>query len=137
MFNESDKIAIEKMYDRYVQAFIKRDYATLRECVHVPFLVWTGGELRTLGSVDAVIENYRKQLVALEARNYDRAEILSSRITALTAESALVNKSIRRYKKDGPVLEEIAAMYPVCKSASGWKLCGLVRQDPQQFGKVY
>jgi len=32
-FGESDKIAIEKMYSRYVTAFIKQDYTALRDSV--------------------------------------------------------------------------------------------------------
>jgi len=45
VFGESDKIAIEKMYDRYLQAFIKKDYAALRESFHAPFVVLDGGDM--------------------------------------------------------------------------------------------
>lgn len=137
MFGDSDKAAIEKMYSRYVAAFIKKDYAVLRECVHAPFIVWSGGEMQPLGSVDAVIENYRKQHVALDARSYGRADVTGMRITALSADSALINASFRRYKKDGSFLEDGAAIYPVCKVAGAWKLCGLMRQDPKLFGRDF
>ena len=137
VFGESDKIAIEKMYDRYLLAFISKDYAALRDCVQAPFVVLAGGDIQTLSSVDDVMTFYRKQIVALEQRNYDHAEITNTRITALTPDSALLNKSIRRFKKDGSVLEEGAAIYPACKSSGAWKLCGMMRQESQYFGKVY
>ncbi len=136
-FGESDKTAIEKMYDRYLVAFIKKDYAGLRESVQAPFVVWDGGDMQAFASVDAVMGFYRKQLVALEQRNYSHAEITNTRITPLTPDSALINKSIRRFKKDGSVLEEGAAIYPACKSSGAWKLCGMIRQESQYFGKVY
>jgi hypothetical protein len=137
VFGESDKIAIEKMYDHYLLAFIKKDYAALRESFQAPFVVLDGGDMQALTSIDAVMAFYRKQLVALEQRKYDHAEITNTRITPLTPDSALINKSIRRYKKDGSVLEEGAAIYPACKSSGAWKLCGMMRQESQYFGKVY
>ena len=48
VFGESDKSRIEKMYDRYLLAFIKKDYAALRESFHAPFVVWTEGICRPL-----------------------------------------------------------------------------------------
>ena len=134
---DAERAAIQKMYDRYVQAFIKQDYAVLRDSVHAPFVVSAGGALQSFGTVDAVVEHYRKQRGALEQRGYNDAKITAFRITALTPESALINASFRRFKKDGSVLEEGASVYPVCKSAGAWKLCGAMRQDPGYFGKVY
>jgi hypothetical protein len=137
VFGESDKLAIEQMYDRYAQAFIKRDYSTLRECVQTPFVVFRGRELQTLESVDAVLTYYRNLRESLEQRNYDRGEIFESRITPLTADDALINKAFRRYKKDGSLLEQQAAVYLVSKSSGTWKLRGTLRQDLQYFGKFY
>lgn len=136
-FGESDKIAIEKMYSRYVTAFIKQDYTALRDSVQAPFVVSAGGALQSLGSVDAVEDHYRKQRGALEKRGYNDAKITAMRITALTPDSALINASYRRFKKDGSVLEEGAAVYPVCKSSGAWKLCGVMGQDPRHFGKMF
>jgi hypothetical protein len=137
VFSESDKIAIEKMYDRYFQAFIKKDYAALRECVQAPFVVLTGGKMQTLESVDAIMTFYRKQLESLERRNYDHSDIVDTRIIPLTSDGALINKAYRRYKKDASLLEEGAAVYPVSKASGTWKLRGLIGQEPQYFGKVY
>ena len=134
---DAQAAAIRKMYDRYVQAFVKQDYAVVRECVHAPFVAPAGGSLQTLGSVDAVVDYYRKLRGALEQRGYADAKITAFRVTALTAESALINASFRRFKKDGSVLEEGAAVYPICKSAGTWKLCGVMTQDAKYFGKVY
>lgn len=134
---DADAAAIRKMYDRYVQAFVKQDYAAVRECVQAPFVSSAGGQLQSLGSVDAVVDYYRKLRGALEQRGYSDAKITAFRITALTADNALINASFRRFKKDGSVLEEGAAVYPVCKSAGAWKLCGVMQQDSKYFGNVY
>lgn len=134
---DADSAAIRKMYDRYVQAFVKQDYALVRECVQAPFVSASGGTLQTLGSADAVVDYYRKLRGALEQRGYADAKITGFRITALTANNALINASFRRFKTDGSVLEEGAAVYPVCKSAGAWKLCGVMQQDSKHFGKTY
>ena len=78
-----------------------------------------------LESVDAVITFYRNQRESLEKRNYDHSGIVSTRIIPLTADDALINVAYRRYKKDGSLLEEGAALYPVSKSSGDWKLRGL------------
>lgn len=137
LFSEQDKVAIEKLYDRYLQAFVTQDYAALRECIHAPFVVFARGDIRTLETADAVVAFYRSQRQTLEQRNYLRAEVLKTRITPLTPASALVNKFYRRYKKDGSFMEDGAAIYPVSKSPGGWKLRGVVPQDTGNFGKDY
>lgn len=67
IFGDSDKLAIEQMYSRYLQAFVKKDYTTLRESVQAPFVVLAGGEMQTLESSDAVLTFYRSQLESLES----------------------------------------------------------------------
>ena len=134
---EADKVAIEKLYARYLQAFIVQDYVSLRECIQAPFVVFARGDMRSFDSADAAIDFIRTQRQMLEQKAYLRADILKTQITALSVNSALVNKSYRRYKKDGSFLEEGAAVYPVSKSAGVWKLRGLIPQEPKHFGKVY
>lgn len=133
----ADKVAIEKLYDRYLQAFVTQDYALIRECIQAPFVVFSQGEMRAFESTDAVISFFRTQRQALDQRGYLRAEILKSQVTPLSAKSALINKSYRRFKKDGTFLEDGAAIYPVSKSSGVWKLRGLIPQEPKHFGKVY
>ena len=135
-FDNSDKIAIDQMYARYFQAFVAQDYKTLRECVEAPFVVMRGGAMQTLESVDAVTTFYQNQRQALAQRGYDHSKLLKTQITPLTADSALINKSYTRYKKDGSTLEQGAALYPVSKSSGMWKLRGVIGQDPQYFGKL-
>jgi hypothetical protein len=121
--------------DRYTQAFVEKDYTTLRECVQALF-VFTSGEMLAVESVDAIVTAYRSLREALEKRGYDHAEILETRITLLTADRALINAAYRRYKRDGSLLEEGAAIYPVTKSACEWKLTRVLLQDPKYFGKI-
>jgi hypothetical protein len=58
-------------------------------------------------------------------------------MTVLAADRALVNKTFRRYRKDGTLLAEMAVIYVVSKSSGTWKLCGLFNQDWEHFGKTY
>jgi hypothetical protein len=134
---DGESAAIRKMYDRYVAAFVKQDYAEVRECVAAPFVSTAGGALQTIGTLDAVVDYYRKLRGALEQRGYGNARITGFRITALTADRALINASYRRFKKDDSVLVDGAAVYPVCKAAGAWKLCGVMQQDAKYFGNVY
>jgi hypothetical protein len=59
------------------------------------------------------------------------------RITPLTSDRALINAAFRRYKKDGSLLEEQAALYVVSKSSGVWKLRAALRQELRYFSKTY
>ena len=136
LFGDADKRAIEQLYDRYGQAFIMKDYNALRECVQAPFVLFAD-ELRTLKSVEAVLAMYQTLREALDQRGYGYSVVVETHIIPLTADSALINAAFRRYKKDGSLLEEGAAIYAVYKSSGTWKLRGAGRQHLQYFGKTY
>jgi hypothetical protein len=38
IFSESDILVIEQMYDRYIQAFITKDYTSIREFLQARFI---------------------------------------------------------------------------------------------------
>jgi len=78
-FGDSDKLAIEQMYDRYTEAFIMRDYAKLRDYVQLPFLTFQA-ELRILESMDAVLAFYGPVRESLDQRSFDHGEIVGKRI---------------------------------------------------------
>jgi hypothetical protein len=136
VFGDSDKRAIEQMFDRYVQAFVTKDYATLQDCVQAPFVLFSD-ELQTLQSMDAVLAFYRNLQESLGKRGFDHGEIVQIRVIPLTADHALINAAYRRYKKDGSLLEEQSTVYPVGKASGSWKLRGAMRQELKNFGKVY
>jgi hypothetical protein len=48
-----------------------------------------------------------------------------------------VNKTARRFKKDGTVLEEKAFIYLVSKTSESWKIYGQFNQDVPYFGSVF
>jgi len=135
-FGDSDKLAIQQMYDRYSQAYVTKDYTKLREYVQAPFVVFLV-ELRILESVDAVTTFYRGARESLDQRGFDHGELVDKRIVALAADRALLNTAYRRYMRDGSLLEEQAAAYIVSKSSGTWKLCGVMIQDLRYFGNVY
>ncbi len=135
-FGEADKLAIEQMFDRYVEAFVQKDYVKLLAFVEAPFLVMNG-DLRSLNSTDAVLAFYRDIRQNLDQRDFDHGEIVGKRIIPLAADRALLNTAYRRYKKDGSILQELASVYLVTKSTGVWKLRSVVNQDLQYFGKVY
>ena len=76
---------------------------------------------------------------ALDKQDFlaSRSQFLDSRLTVLTADRALVNRTFRRNRKDGTILLEAGAIYAVSKSSGTWKICGLLAQDIENFGKVY
>jgi hypothetical protein len=138
-FGKSDKAAIEHLLDRYVRAYSAKDYAALRECIQAPFIrlptdtaMWD-----VSGTMDEAMTYYRNQRDALDKDNYDHSQFVQTRITALGTDRALVEQTYRRYRKDGTLLLEAAAIYVVSKSSGAWKLCGTLAQDLKEFGKVY
>lgn len=135
-FGAEDKIAIEKLYERYAKAFIGQDYEGIRDCIEEPFIVFARGQVTSFETADAVVSFFRRQRQALEQRGYLRAEILKSQLTLLSAERALIHKSYRRYKTDGSILEDGASLYPVSKTSRGWRLRGVIPQDFKHFGKT-
>jgi uncharacterized NTF2-like protein DUF6841 len=135
-FEVSDKLAIDRLLDRYIHAFPTKDYGALKECFQTP---WVGfrGPVNVLQTLDDVINTYRNELNALDESNYDHSQFTGSRIIGLSADRALVNRKYRRYRKDGTVLLETAGIYVVSKSSGKWKICGFMAQDLKEFGKVY
>ena len=137
-FGKSNKAAIEQLLDRYVRAYSAKDYAALRECIQVPFIRLPNTAMwDVLGTVDEAMTYYRNQRDALDKDNYDHSQFVQTRITALGTNRALVDQTYRRYRKDGTLLLEAAAIYVVSKSSGAWKLCGVLVQDLKEFGKVY
>lgn len=135
-FGASDKIAIDQLLDRYVHAYSMKDFAVLKECFQTPWVQFPG-PVNVLQTLDDVVNNYRNQLNALDESNYDHSQFLESRIIALSADRALVNKTYRRYRKDGTVLLETAGIYIVSKSSGRWKITGFMPQDLKEFSKTY
>jgi NTF2-like protein (DUF6841) len=135
-FAQSDKIAIEQLLDRYVQAYSGKDYAKLREQLQAPFVRFPAG-WEVLNTLDDVMNCYKLQRDGWDQQNYARSQFVQSRITALAADRALVDRTYRRYRKDGTVLLEAAAVYVVSKSSGAWKVCGLFPRELADFGKVY
>ena len=135
-FGVSDRVAIERLFDRYNQAFSSKDYSTLREQLQAPFLRFPTG-VEVLPTLDDVMTFYRTLRDGLDQQNYARSQLVKSRVTALAADRALVNGIYRRYRKDGTVLLEASAIYFVSKSSGAWKICGVFAQDLEAFGKVY
>jgi len=80
---------------------------------------------------------YKDSREPLDERNYDHSEVVETRITALTADRALVSKAFRRYAKDGTLLGEEASVYIVCKTSDAWKIRGALWQELKYFGKLY
>jgi len=138
-FGESDKAAIEQLLDRYVRAYSAKDYAALRECIQALFITLPPDTAmwHVMGTVDEAMTFYRNQRDALDKDNYDHSQFVQTRITALGPDRALVDRTYRRYRKDGTLLLEAAAIYVMSKSSGSWKLCGALPQDLKEFGKVY
>jgi hypothetical protein len=137
-FGNSDKAAIEQLLDRYVHAYSTKDYAALRECLQVPFITLASTAMWNVrGTMDEEMTFYGNQRDALDKDNYDHSQFVQTRITALGTNRALVDQTYRRYRKDGTLLLEAAAIYVVSKSSGAWKLCGVLVQDLKEFGKVY
>ena len=135
-FGVFDKRAIEQLFDRYVQAFSTKDYAKLREQLQAPFLTFQAG-VDVMPTMDDVMNYYGKLRDSLDEQNYARSQYVRSRITAIAADRALVNRTFRRFRKDGTVLLNQSAIYLVSKSSGAWKICGAFAQDLEEFGKVY
>lgn len=138
-FGASDKAAIEQLFDRYSLAYSKKDYAALRDCLQVPFIRLSADTemwdvQRTMDEAMTYYKNHRE---ALDKDNYDHSEYVRMEIIALRANRALVEQVYRRYRKDGTLLLEAAAIYVVNKSSGEWKICGILSQDLEEYGKVH
>jgi hypothetical protein len=147
-FTPSDKAAIDRLLDEYGQAFVTKDYAKLQQTLQAPFVRFgpsvtvtetTQGDWVVLRTLDDVMNWFRTNRDALDKQDFlaARSQFLGSRMTVLTADRALVNRTFRRNRKDGTILLEAGAVYALSKSSGTWKICGLFAQDFENFGKVY
>ena len=136
------------MLDEYGQAFVAKDYSKLQATLQAPFVRLgssitvneTGpGDWVVMRTLDDVMGFFRASRDALDKQDFlaARSKFLDSRITALSADRALVNRTFRRNRKDATVLLEAGAIYVVSKSSGTWKICGLFSQDFENFGKVF
>jgi hypothetical protein len=147
-FAPSDKAAIDRLLDEYGQAFVTKDYAKLQRMLQAPFVRFgpsvtvpetAQGDWVVLHTLDDVMNWFRTNRDALDKQDFlaARSQFLDSRMTVLTADRALVNRTFRRNRKDGTILLEAGAVYALSKSSGTWKICGLFAQEFENFGKVY
>jgi len=128
------------MFDRYSLATQKRDISALLDYLGTPFIQFNQSaqsEPKPIETMEALIQAFRNARDQLDARGYDHSKYVSTRITVLAADRALVNKTARRFKKDGTVLEEKAFIYVVSKTSGSWKIYGQFNQDVSYFGSVF
>ena len=145
-FGPSEAAAIQQLFDGYTVAFRAEDYARLREYIQAPFVRFGPSNTRAetepgdwvvLRTLDDAIGFFRTAQEALKAQGVERFEWGAMRTTALSPDRALVNKTYRRYRKDGTLVMEAASIYVVTKSSGSWKICGILNQDPREFGKLH
>ena len=137
-FGQADVAAIDQLFDRYNQAFSSKDYTRLRDYLRAPFIGFAPFVgFGTVLTMEGVMDSYRVLRDGLDAQEYDRSQLVQRRITALSNDRALVNGVYRRYRKDGTILVEAAAVYVVTKSSGTWKISGILAQEVGEFGKVY
>lgn len=67
------------------------------------------------GTMDEAMTYYKNHREALDKDNYDHSEYLQTEVKPLGTNRALVNQIYRRYRKDGTVLLEAAAIYVVAR----------------------
>jgi hypothetical protein len=124
------------MLERYVQAYSVKDYAGLREYLQAPFVRLPSG-WEVMQTLEEVMSYYRNQRDALDKENYDHSRFIRSKMTVLSPDRVLVDRVYRRYRKDGSLLLEAAAVYVVSKSSGAWKICGTFAHDVTEFGKTH
>lgn len=145
-FGLREQRAIEQLFAGYGEAYANENYVKLREYVQAPFVRFgpsntfaeTGSaDWVVLPTMDDVLGFFRAGRDAVKAQGVQRFEQGQTRITALSVERALVNRSYRRYRKDGTLVTEAASFYVVSKSSGSWKICGIINQDLREFGRVH
>ena len=134
-FGESSRAAIEELFVRYNQAVSVKHYPGLRQELQAPFVTFLAG-VQVLPTLDDVMEFYQTLRESFD-QTYARSEMVDSRITALSADRAIVSNLFRRYRQDGTVLLEASGIYFVSRSSGAWKVFGIAGQDREAFGKVY
>jgi uncharacterized NTF2-like protein DUF6841 len=146
-FGPSERAAIERLFDGYGKAFSDENYGKLREYLQAPFVRFGPSNTFTdtdsadwvvLQAMDDVIDFFRAGRNALKTQGVDvRPDWGQTRVTVLSVDRALVNRTYRRRRKDGSLVTEAASVYVVSRSSGSWKICGIMNQDLPEFGKVY
>ena len=95
-FGQADASAINEMFDRYSLAVQKRDISALLDYLGTPFIQFNQSaqsEPKPIETMEALIQAFRNARDQLDARGYDHSKYVSTRITVLAADRALVNKT--------------------------------------------
>lgn len=136
-FQPAEAAQIKALIDNYFEGFTAKDYQKFPQFFQVPFLNLRNGRPAVQNDLGEVLKSYEHIRDSLDHTDYAVSKPEQIRITALSADSALVNILWRRYKKDGSLLNDGAEFYVACKSSGQWKLCGNIGQEMDQFAKVY
>jgi len=66
------------------------------------------------------------------ARGFGRTELSVRNLKLLSATASLVEGVARRYKLDGPELDQAGVTYVLHKANSGWKIAVIVIYDAEE-----
>lgn len=108
-FGQREVAAIERLFDGYATAFLTRTMPRSEITFRLP----------SSGSARLIPPRGQTQ------------------ISPLSADRAIVNKTYRRRRKDGTLVTEAASFYVVTRSSGSWKICGILNQNPREFGKIF
>jgi hypothetical protein len=130
-----DDSDVSRWFGEYLDAFAacgrgERDVASLRAYYGVPLLLTANDGFVALTSDDQVVAAVQQQVDGMRAADYDRSEVLSSKITVLNTTSALYRGAFSRRRGDGGEINRLTVTYLVTDGPVGRRISALAVHSP-------
>jgi hypothetical protein len=129
MSSETD--LIERTYRAYFTVFQMGDPRAITPYFHLPSLFMSTSGVHALTNLRDAEQFFDRLIYGLRTRGYARSVLSEVKIKQLTEDIALVNARGERFKRDGELLERIAALYTMRKADGTWRIASATMYDPE------
>ena len=130
MSSETDQI--ERTYRAYFTVFQLGDPRAITPYYHLPSLFLSPSGVHALTNLRDAEQFFDRLIYGLRARGYARSVLNQVQVKQLTEDTALVNVRGERFKRDGELLEPIAALYTMRKADGTWRIASATMYDPER-----
>lgn len=128
------KTEISQLIQAYGAAFRPGNESELPMFFAFPVHIIVHGDRAQIASPDELEQLMSATLEALAENNFSHSELEELHVHSLSQYAAIVSTRFNRLKKDGSLLEEIAATYHVFRSdGEGWKIVGITVHDTDKL----
>lgn len=118
---ENGKQEIRDLFDAYIAAFNRGDFAACMACYRLPFTFIARRGVSVLHGTEEFLAMWRANHAELVRQGWSHSRVLQAESRPLDDNLALLSVLVARYRHDGAQDQALAGLYTVRKSREGWR----------------